>query len=520
MVDDRHSSDPAPSAGAATDALAALAAGDALVGVGSPAVVLREVLSAVRAIATGTETEVDCAPLTDLTDSALIGMLGTCRELRSVLAAVEFRAQAVFDDSQRSAAEQRGVPKKDRGKGIADQIALARGVSAHRAANDLALATGLVRELPRTMSVLAMGMTTEHAALGVAAETACLMPEDRAVVDEKVAGRLNARTSRKRATGMARAEAAQVDADSVVARIRMAENTRCVTLRPAPDAMVYLSVLTTVRQGVAAFAALDRHATTLRATGDPRSRGAVMADHAIALLTGEADPDKIPVEIQLVMPAETLLGRGATNTPTHLNVPAQTGHPDLDGPAGATVVGETPGRIGEHVIPAEICREIALVRDDDAKRWIRRLFTDPTSGQVREVDERKRLFTGSLRQAITLRDQACRTCGGPLREVDHITPHASGGATSMINAQGQCQRCNLTKQLPGWSSTAFEIDGSHIVLTTTPTGHRYLNEAPPALPARHQPAAAPPTHDPPDRATNRVERLLEQQLDVIWPGAA
>ena len=489
MVEDRHSSDPAPSAVAASGVAAV--ADDARVG--SPAVLLDAALRSVRAIATCTETEVNCASLTDLPDSALIGMLGTCRELRSVLAAVEFRAQAAFDDSQRSAAEQRGVPKKDRGKGIADQIALARGVSAHRAANDLALATGVVRELPRTMSVLAMGMTTEHAALGVAAETACLVPEDRAVVDEKVAGRLNARTSRRRATGMARAEAARVDAASVVARMRLAENDRCVTLRPAPDAMVYLSVLTTVRQGVAAYAALDRHATTLRATGDPRSRGAVMADHAIALITGEADPDRIPVEIQLVMPADALLGTELT---------------------------DPPGRIGEHVIPAEICREIALIGDDDAKRWIRRLFTDPASGQVREVDERKRLFTGSLRQAIVLRDQACRTCGGPLREVDHVTPHAGGGATSMINAQGQCQRCNLTKQLPGWTSTAFEIDGSHIVLTTTPTGHRYLNEAPPALPARHRPATAPPTHDPPPRATSRIEARLNRHRDVIWPGAA
>ena len=43
----------------------------------------------------------------------------------------------------------------------ADQIALARGVSAHRAANDLALVKGLVGELPATLQRLAVGAISE-----------------------------------------------------------------------------------------------------------------------------------------------------------------------------------------------------------------------------------------------------------------------------------------------------------------------------------------------------------------------
>lgn len=432
--------------------------------------VLQEALSVLRPLAAGTG---DIGGLlSEVSDRALIGMLDACRQLRAVSAAIEARVQVAFDDSQRAAAQQRGVPKKDQGKGVADQIALARGVSVYRAANDLALVKGLVAELPATMSRLASAATSEGAALAVARETVCLMPDDRAAVDQRVAGRLSTRTSAKRALGMARAEAARVDAESVVRRIRMAENERCVTVRPAPDAMVYLSALMPVKDGIAAYAALDKHATTARAAGDARSRGQIMADELLARLTGVSSAPLVPVEVQLVMPAQTLLGRSSAGE-----------EPDAARPIDP---GNEPGRLGDQVIPAELCRQIALIPDDAAQRWIRRVFTDPASGQVRQVDERRRLFTGAIRRAILLRDQGCRSCGAPIREVDHVTPHSAGGPTTMASGQGLCQRCNLTKQLPGWTATAFEVEGSHVVLTRTPTGNRYLSEAPTALPASHQ----------------------------------
>ena len=364
--------------------------------------VLQEALSVLRPLAAGTG---DIGGLlSEVSDRALIGMLDACRQLRAVSAAIEARVQVAFDDSQRAAAQQRGVPKKDQGKGVADQIALARGVSVYRAANDLALVKGLVAELPATMSSLASAATSEGAALAVARETVCLMPDDRAAVDQRVAGRLSTRTSAKRALGMARAEAARVDAESGVRRIRMAENERCVTVRPAPDAMVYLSALMPVKDGIAAYAALDKHATTARAAGDARSRGQIMADELLARLTGVSSAPLVPVEVQLVMPAQTLLGGSSAGE-----------EPDAARPIDP---GNEPGRLGDQVIPAELCRQIALIPDDAAQRWIRRVFTDPASGQVRQVDERRRLFTGAIRRAILLRDQGCRSCGAPIREVD------------------------------------------------------------------------------------------------------
>ncbi|WP_194291332.1 HNH endonuclease [Cumulibacter manganitolerans] len=392
--------------------------------------------------------------------------------------------QVAFDASLRSAALAAGATRADAGKGIAEQVALARGVSPWRAANDLALAKGLVRELPRTLALLTGAAIGEQAAQNVARETVCLMPEDRAVVDEKLSERLGG-MSPKRAAATARAEAAKVDAESVVRRIRMAERDRCVTLRPAPDAMVYLSALLPVKDGVAAYAALSKHADTLKASGDERSRGAIMADALLHRLTGYASSELIPVEVQLVMPATTLL-------------PPQSAEP---GDAEAHPAGGECGWIGEHPIPAVIARDIALAGGADAAaRWIRRLFTDPISGEITNADATRRRFTGATRRAIVARDRDCRGCGAPIRHLDHIRPRAAGGPTTIANGQGLCQRCNQVKEQPGWRTQPRIIEGRHVTVTTTPTGHAYVSTPP------------PPVSEPPPRQVTSLEQHLRRRL--------
>jgi hypothetical protein len=51
-----------------------------------------------------------------------------------------------------------------------------------------------------------------------------------------------------------------------------------VSLRPAAEAMTYLTALLPAAQGVAAYAVLVREADAARSGGDERSRGQVMAD--------------------------------------------------------------------------------------------------------------------------------------------------------------------------------------------------------------------------------------------------
>ena len=110
------------------------------------------------------------------------------------------------------------------------------------------------------------------------------------------------------------------------------------------------------------------------------------------------------------------------------------------------------------------------------------------------MDSARRLFPAALRRFVIARDGTCRTpwCDAPVAQLDHVTPHAEGGATSATNGQGLCVRCNLTKEQPGWHARVTEpgpLHGSstadtspHTVETTTPTGHRYTSTAPPLLP--------------------------------------
>ena len=114
--------------------------------------------------------------------------------------------------------------------------------------------------------------------------------------------------------GHCRVRAAALDPAAVVARRRLAESERCVTVRPAPDSMVWLTALLPVADGIAAYAALSRATDSARCDGEPRSRGQVMADALVAAVTtacadqlGRA-ADTPATAINLVMTDRTLFG--------------------------------------------------------------------------------------------------------------------------------------------------------------------------------------------------------------------
>jgi hypothetical protein len=231
--------------------------------------------------------------------------------------------------------------------------------------------------------------------------------------------------------------------------------------------MANLTALLPVAQGVACKVALEQEANRLRAEGDTRTRGQIMADTLVARLTGQSTAAAVPVEVNLVMTDRSLFS--GAQTPAHLD--------------------------GYGPIPAALARD--LVRDAD-KAWIRRLFTRPDDGTLAAMDSRRRLFDGQLRRFLVLRDQTCRTtwCDALVRHADHIVPATDEGPTSADNGQGLCEACNYTKQRPGWS--ARRIPGHrHPIEITTPTGHTYRSHAP----------------DPPGTGP-------KYRLDIVMPYAA
>ncbi len=423
------------------------------------------------------------APVSQECESAdLIDAIGALESIKAAAAAAQARLSVAFDAAERDRQAELGVPEHRRGRGVAEQIALARRESPTRGSRHLGLAKALIQEMPNTWASFASGELSEWRSTLIVQATAVLSREDRETVDAELAGQLESLSDRQLAA-TARGAAYRVDPLAVVNARAVAEGERRVSLRPTPEAMSILTAYLPMAQGIAAYAALERHVAAQRAAGDARSRGQIAADTLVERITGQATADAVNIEVGLVITDAALLAQD---------------------PTPARIVAAGP-------LPAPAAR--ALIRDTSGSVWVRRLLTSPIDGSVSEVERRRRLFTGHLRRTLIHRDQVCRTpwCGAPIRHLDHATAAHSDGPTSLDNGQGLCERCNYTKEDPGWTTTQpqpnesatdrtapNELDSVAQVIQT-PTGHRYRSAPPPAIPgtppatvrARSQPKLVP-----------------------------
>ncbi|MDQ2624803.1 MAG: 13E12 repeat family protein, partial [Actinomycetota bacterium] len=192
------------------------------------------------------------------------------------------------------------------------QIALARRESPHRAGVLVGAAEALVAEMPCTLAALRSGALNEYRTILLVRETACLDLESRTMVDRELCGDPKGLVGlgTKRLVAEAKTAAYRLDPASIVRRAERDAAERCVTLRPAPGAMTYLTALVPLAQGVAMLAQLRLAAQSARARGDERSQGQVMADTLVERVTGQAKADAVPVAVNLIMSDATLLASG------------------------------------------------------------------------------------------------------------------------------------------------------------------------------------------------------------------
>jgi len=425
-------------------------------------------------------------PATQPSSAELVDQLSALEQLKSAAAAAQARVSAALDESVRAERAARGLPDRERGRGVAAQVALARRESAHRGGRHLGLATALVREMPHTLAALEAGRLSEWRATLLVRETACLGREDRSTVDRELCADpavLDGMGDRAVAA-MAGRIAYRLDPHAALARTSRAGKDRRVTLRPAPDTMGRLAGLVPVAQAVAALAALRRAADEARASGDPRSRDQVMADTFVERLTGQATAAGVPISVGLVMTDATMLH--GDDEPAFLAgfgpVPATWARavlrPARFAMSRPDLVAAAPSKTGKpSAAPA-----MAPVAHE-AQVWLRRFFADPETGELVSMESKARDFPPPLRGFLVARDQVCRTpwCDAPIRHADHARRAADGGPTSADNGQGLCERCNYDKDSPGWSSRPAPPSrpGRHRVVTTTPTGHSYVSRPPP-----------------------------------------
>lgn len=396
------------------------------------------------------------------TDEDRVDLLTALESVKSACSAAQARVAVSFEASQRSDQAAQGVPAAKQGRDVASQVALARRESPVKGGRLLGLAKALVNEMPHTLRALAAGEINEWRATILVRETATLSPEHRAQVDAELSRRLGSLGDRG-IEREARTAAYRLDPRSALRRTRGARADRRVTVRPAPDTMSYLTGFLPAEQGIAVHVSLTKHADALRAAGDQRSRGQIMADTLVERVTGQTEAPATPAEIQLVMTDRSLLGQDST-------------------PARLAGYGPLPASVARAIIRASA--ETAA----PARTWVRRLFTSPSSGGLVAMDSTRRIFPAGLRRFLVTRDEVCRTlwCDAPIRHADHIVRATDGGETSADNGQGLCETCNQAKESPGWSSTAQRAGPTsrHTVTTITPTGHSYTSRAP-DLPGEH-----------------------------------
>ena len=392
-------------------------------------------------------------------ESALIERIAELERMKSAAAAGQARAAAALDAARRAAEADSGVPAARRGRGVANEIALARRDSPARGGRHLGFAKALVHEMPHTLLALESGALSEWRATLIVRESACLQVEDRRALDAELCGDAAGLDGMgdARVAAAAKAIAYRLDPHAVVDRAAKAENERTVTIRPAPDTMTYLTALLPVAQGVSVYAALRREADT---RSDGRSRGQIMADTLVERVTGRDATVPTPIAVNLVLSDQTLLSGDST-------------------PADMSGYGPIPAAVARAMVASAVV-------DRRSRATLRRLYAHPRTGALVSMESRARLFPRGLATFIDMRDQRCRTpyCDAPIRHRDHAQPWAEGGPTTANNGLGSCERCNYAKEADGWRvSTTIDENHTHTAEFTTPTGNRYRSGAPPRGPA-------------------------------------
>ena len=302
---------------------------------------LAEVLAGLGGLAAGT---------VGVPEAVRVDRIAVLERVKAAAAAAQCAEIVGFARAQVAAQQDAGVDYRRLGRGIGDQVALACHTSPWHGARKLTLARDLIQELPEIFGLLAAGRLSEYVAQLVATETSHLDPDVRREVDQQlVAGHVE-ECGPKAAAGLARKLAQATDPHGAVKRARKARADRHVSLRPAPDTMTWFGALLPVEDGVACLAALTRHCDTLKAQGDERTRGQIMADTTLARVTGQEPADGHPVELNLTVPLE------------HLTDPGD--HTPADLP-------------GYGPIPAGLVDDI-LVKAE-GRVWWRRLFTAPAT---------------------------------------------------------------------------------------------------------------------------------------------
>ncbi|MFE0026272.1 DUF222 domain-containing protein [Amycolatopsis sp. NPDC059021] len=381
-------------------------------------------------------------------DHAVVRVMRGAESEMARLQAMQVRCMATLERRRRN-------PRSTRA-----EVALALCLTEKHAGKVVDAAQALTTRLPRTLELMERGQLDLYRARKVVEATAWLSDEKAREVDEVLASRLPGKNAVQVRRAAAYA-ALKADPEGGARRAEQKLRERRLKLhhREAGIADLVLEKAP-VEKAAAAYARIDRAARALKTRDDPRTLDQLRADVAVDLLLGghHGGPPRAEVFLYLDM-----------NTFLRLN----------DNPA--ELAGHGP-------VPAEVARRIVAGPDT----VLRRILTDPATGQVLDLGRTRYRPTAALDEFVRVRDRECRQpgCCRPAQagELDHAVPWQHGGPTSSRSLAAYCGNHHHLKDEPGW---VYQLDDDGTLTIRTPADHLYFSE-PPSL---HEPREEEPPDD-------------------------
>ncbi len=366
------------------------------------------------------------------------------------LEAVRFRALAQLNRHREGA------------RSVTQEVAFALSVMDSHAGEMVAAADALTTRLPRTLNLMDQGKVSGFGAMKVAAATAWLSDEDALAADALLEERLPGKNSEQIRKAASHA-ASTVDREGADKRCEHHREGRRLAVRQGETGVASIEVEDgPVEKVNAAYTRIDRQARALKTGDETRTLDQLRADVALDLLLGGQGGVSERTEVFLYMDLFTYLG--LNDDPAEL---AGHGH-----------------------LPASLARHIAT----GPNTVLRRIITDPLSGQVLDLGRDRYRPTAGLGEFVRVRDRECRRpgCHRPAQacDLDHSVPWQHGGHTDADDLVSFCRRDHRLKDEPGWT---YQLASDGTLTITTPTGRRYDSTPPPL----HEPRSRRPLADEP-----------------------
>ena len=301
------------------------------------------------------------------------------------------------------------------------------------------LAEQLTERLPDTLKALEAGKIELVKARALVEITEDLSLANARKVQENVLPKAEDRTvAQVRAS--ARYYRDRFDPDAADRRRALIRERRTADFRNHDDGEAQLSITGPGERIYLAWLVLDAFARQLRASGDQRTLEELRHDIALDLLLGKQSR-RVQVQAFLHVPATTLAG-----------------------------VSEDPGILaGYGPVTAQMCRVLAA---KDAV-W-HRVFCDPVTGVVKDLDRTTYRPPASLARYIQVRDGTCIApgCMRPAEhcQLDHTVRWVDEGCTCEDNLGPLCVRHHRLKDLCGWQVEQSEAGR---FVWVSPVGQRF-----------------------------------------------